>query len=166
METQTLPRWKSHKEVEAFKIYSIQHYPVRDMKDCLAATLYGEFPLVGLPYRVDVRMSYWEKHQPKVGGYYVRYKDGYESYSPAEEFEEGYVPLVAAGVDTGKKTANQAARWEDKQCRDCAYWAKDVPDIIHRKPCLLPSEAKIEMPKVLTHATYSCPDWKRAEVES
>ena len=28
------------------------------------------------------------KHE--AGGYYVRYPDGYESWSPAEAFEEGY----------------------------------------------------------------------------
>lgn len=26
----------------------------------------------------------------KVGGYYVVYEDGYESWSPAEAFEKGY----------------------------------------------------------------------------
>lgn len=31
------------------------------------------------------------KHKPKVGGYYVLYKDGYKSWSPAKAFEEGNV---------------------------------------------------------------------------
>ena len=36
----------------------------------------------------------------KPGGYYVRYPDGYESWSPAEAFEDGYTlveddPLLA-----------------------------------------------------------------------
>jgi hypothetical protein len=30
------------------------------------------------------------KHKPEVGGYYVVYKDGYRSFSPAEAFETGY----------------------------------------------------------------------------
>jgi hypothetical protein len=30
------------------------------------------------------------KHKPQVGGYYVLYKDGYASFSPASAFEEGY----------------------------------------------------------------------------
>ena len=34
--------------------------------------------------------AYMQKHQPEVGGYYVVYKDGYKSYSPAKAFEEGY----------------------------------------------------------------------------
>ena len=40
------------------------------------------------PFSVDA--AYVRKHQPKVGGYYVAYKDGYKSFSPAEAFEEGY----------------------------------------------------------------------------
>lgn len=39
---------------------------------------------------VTVSEDYVKKHQPKVGGYYVRYEDGYESFSPAEAFEGGY----------------------------------------------------------------------------
>ena len=40
------------------------------------------------PFSVDA--AYVRKHQPKVGGYYVVYKDGYKSFSPAQAFEEGY----------------------------------------------------------------------------
>lgn len=31
-----------------------------------------------------------KKHNPEVGGYFVVYADGYESYSPVEAFEKGY----------------------------------------------------------------------------
>lgn len=30
------------------------------------------------------------KHKPEAGGYYVVYKGGYKSYSPADVFEDGY----------------------------------------------------------------------------
>lgn len=30
------------------------------------------------------------RHRPEVGGYYVKYEDGYTSYSPADAFESGY----------------------------------------------------------------------------
>ncbi len=40
------------------------------------------------PFSVDA--TYVRRHQPKVGGYYVVYKDGYKSFSPAQAFEEGY----------------------------------------------------------------------------
>ena len=37
-----------------------------------------------------VPQEYVRKHDPKPGGYYVVYKDGYASFSPADVFEEGY----------------------------------------------------------------------------
>lgn len=44
---------------------------------------------------VDIAASneYMERHNPKAGGYYVRYEDGYESYSPSDVFEAGYLPV-------------------------------------------------------------------------
>jgi hypothetical protein len=43
------------------------------------------------PFKVS--KEYVEKHNPQAGGYYVVYKDGYKSFSPAEAFEEGYTKL-------------------------------------------------------------------------
>lgn len=40
------------------------------------------------PFGVDE--AYVIKHNPKPGGYYVVYADGYKSFSPAEAFELGY----------------------------------------------------------------------------
>jgi hypothetical protein len=37
-----------------------------------------------------VSAEYLSKHKPEVGGYYVLYRDGYKSFSPAKAFEEGY----------------------------------------------------------------------------
>jgi len=45
---------------------------------------------------VDVDVKYIAKHNPKVDGYYVVYKDGYTSFSPAEAFEEGYNKITIA----------------------------------------------------------------------
>lgn len=39
---------------------------------------------------IEVSKEYVDKHEPKSGGYYVVYKGGYKSFSPAEPFEEGY----------------------------------------------------------------------------
>lgn len=80
-----MPRYKCHKEVWAFKIKDI--------------TLGGVGPerTGGLIYPeeqgyapVVIDQAYLDKHQPHVGGYYVVYKDGYKSFSPADAFEEGY----------------------------------------------------------------------------
>lgn len=77
-----MPRYVCHKEVYALKIIGI--------------SLDGELAF-GMPNNPDVRHSFklmprdWlDKHNPEVGGYYVVYKDGYESYSPAKAFEDGY----------------------------------------------------------------------------
>jgi hypothetical protein len=40
---------------------------------------------------LDVGGTYVLKHNPTVGGYYVLYEDGYESFSPADAFEKGNV---------------------------------------------------------------------------
>jgi hypothetical protein len=39
---------------------------------------------------VEVSLEYMRKHKPFAGGYYVRYADGYESFSPPAAFETGY----------------------------------------------------------------------------
>jgi hypothetical protein len=46
----------------------------------------------GIP-EVCVSDEYASKHNPDAGGYYVRYADGYESFSPAQAFEEGYTRI-------------------------------------------------------------------------
>lgn len=43
----------------------------------------------------EVSREYLDKHQPEAGGYYVRYADGYESFSPASAFEKGYTRIYA-----------------------------------------------------------------------
>jgi len=48
--------------------------------------------LIGDNGLIVVGREYLEKHGPQVGGYYVVYKDGYESYSPVDAFEDGYSP--------------------------------------------------------------------------
>jgi hypothetical protein len=83
--TPALPRYRSHKIVEAAKILDVIHYSSSAIADGWGGVL-----------RLDgfgswrVQAEYVAKHDPKEGGYYVRYADGYESFSPAEAFEEGY----------------------------------------------------------------------------
>jgi hypothetical protein len=44
-------------------------------------------------FEFGVSSAYMAKHDPQPGGYWVRYEDGYESYSPAEAFEGGYTRI-------------------------------------------------------------------------
>lgn len=70
-------RYQCHKRVSAAKITNIIRYANRDVL---------EFENGG----ATVSTMWSNKHQPKIGGYYVQYDDGYDSYSPAEAFESGY----------------------------------------------------------------------------
>lgn len=89
-----MPRYRCHKEVWALKIATVAHNSVLaqlsgDESDGSALIVpadegYGEF-------RVDA--EYVRKHNPQAGGYYVVYRDGYKSFSPAQAFEEGYTRL-------------------------------------------------------------------------
>jgi len=78
-----MTEWQSHKKVFANKI--------TDLKQ-VDASGKGRIFLDNGGF-VEVEHSWLAKHLPEVGGYYVRYKDGYESYSPAKAFEEGYTKV-------------------------------------------------------------------------
>lgn len=79
-----MPKYKCHKEVWAFKIKEISEIPsASDGKVTITPVEDGY-----APFKVDI--DYIQRHKPEVGGYYVVYKDGYKSYSPAGAFEDGY----------------------------------------------------------------------------
>jgi hypothetical protein len=86
-----LPKYRCHKEVWALKIKAI-------VFDCIAAKeenreTDGSAMIIPeesgfAPFKVD--HAYVHKHKPQVGGYFVEYKGGYKSFSPADAFESGY----------------------------------------------------------------------------
>lgn len=80
-----MPRYQSHKKVWALKIETIT-FRAGGAEIVPAEEGYGTF---------FVPADYMLKHDPKVGGYYVVYDDGYKSFSPADAFEGGYTRLVA-----------------------------------------------------------------------
>ncbi len=75
-----LPKYRCHKEVYALKIAELKT-DSSGITLIPADTSYAPFGLSS---------EYVTKHSPEAGGYWVSYKDGYTSYSPAEAFEEGY----------------------------------------------------------------------------
>ena len=98
-----MQKYKSHKVVEAAKIESIEK--LEDGRDrCLLhyGNYHGE--------HVVVSHNYMNKHTPQVGGYYVRYPDGYESWSPAQAFEEGYTAVDADPVPANPPVPVEQAR--------------------------------------------------------
>ena len=76
-----IPQYRSHKVVGALKIKEVAG------NADFSATLYFEDDNYA---PIDVDKEYVGKHRPQAGGYYVRYADNYESWSPAKAFEEGY----------------------------------------------------------------------------
>lgn len=81
-----LKKFQSHKVVEAAKIVSTE--PLKTP---------GAVALVFEDGSKQAMSPEWvEKHTPEAGGYFVRYADGYESFSPAEAFEGGYAPFDPA----------------------------------------------------------------------
>lgn len=77
-----LPLYQCHKKVRAAKISGITLLQSGSSLVRLTLDEIGGY--------VDVTSAYVAKHEPKVGGYFVAYDDGYVSYSPAKAFEEGY----------------------------------------------------------------------------
>ena len=88
-DTHALPTWRSHKVVEGFKIDRIG----LDITPGCGYTLHGYDVTTKTEMQVFVEVGYCQQHKPKVGGYFVRYEDGYESFSQAAAFEGGYTPI-------------------------------------------------------------------------
>jgi hypothetical protein len=79
-----MKKYRCHKIVEAGKITRIARILLIGTNSIL--TLEGG-------ETVEVSSGWMQKHTPKVRGYFVRYEDGYESYSPAKAFKAGYTEI-------------------------------------------------------------------------
>jgi hypothetical protein len=86
MKSVEMPRYKSHKEVWALKIKSIVRDGEGENRESDGSAIIAPEEEGYAPFRVEG--EYMHKHKPQVGGYYVVYKDGYKSFSPADAFEE------------------------------------------------------------------------------
>ena len=51
--------------------------------------------------------EYVRKHNPQAGGYCIQHKDGYESYSPAEGFEQGNTLITGDKIEGDNKQNTQ-----------------------------------------------------------
>lgn len=88
-----IPQYRSHKTVRAIKIMALQINASGQAMIAPEGVEHASF---------HVNAEYVKKHNPKAGGYYVRYEDGYESWSPAEAFEsDGAVLDIAVRFRRG-----------------------------------------------------------------
>lgn len=85
----SLPKWKCHKIVEADQIVEIK-YGIDGARWHLKC---------GIVIAPIVTAKLTQRGAPKVNDFYVRYNDGYESWSPRQAFEEGYALLEPEDVD-------------------------------------------------------------------
>jgi len=88
MNVPPLPTWKCHKIVCAAVIVAIS----------ASGELTLEHAHTGEYINIQPDNAWLEKHQPRAGGYFVQYEDGYCSYSPKEAFESGYALNVGTGI--------------------------------------------------------------------
>ena len=89
-----MPRYKCHKEVWALKIAAIDRDSDKaraEGRETDGSAMIAPSDVGYAPFRV--KSDYMRKHDPQVGGYYVVYEDGYQSFSPAEAFESGYTRI-------------------------------------------------------------------------
>lgn len=91
-----MPKYQCHKQVWALKIADVDIVSAFDPEDRdKPQPITGAFltPQDAAYAPFTVGAEYVSKHNPQPGGYYVRYEDGYESYSPAETFDSGYTRI-------------------------------------------------------------------------
>ncbi len=113
----TMPRYRCHKVVCAVKIHAIieEVMPVFKGAICRGCVAFnsacgrcekctwerqhGSAMSVAIVPEGDetgpiiTTLDYFQRHKPEVGGYFVVYEDGYQSYSPAKAFEDGYTRI-------------------------------------------------------------------------
>lgn len=90
-ESDKLPRWECHKIVRAAKIERVEDF--RDPADESKYLPHKHLHLDG-GVVIIIGWEWFAKHEPRAGGYYVVYEDGYASYSPAHAFESGYTRIA------------------------------------------------------------------------
>jgi hypothetical protein len=93
-----MPLYRCHKEVWALRIVEVIPAPKPTIEE-LDRILNGDegttdvgaiLVVEGHFAPIAVTRDFIGRHQPQAGGYYVVYKDGYKSFSPATAFEQGY----------------------------------------------------------------------------
>lgn len=125
-----MPRYKSHKTVWALKILMIDPLPNPDPGNSAAMSYGAKITPAEEGYApFDVDADYVTRRRPEAGGYFVVYEDGYQSFSPAKAFEEGYLSLdEMERIAPAPKNLREALA--DALNRFCAENGSNSPDFI------------------------------------
>lgn len=75
-----LDRYRSHREIWALQITGVCRAESRDL--CILE--FQEAPVI------ELTLDWYRAYGPEVGGYFMRYSDGYESYLGRKAFEEQF----------------------------------------------------------------------------
>lgn len=128
-----IPYWRSHKIVQAAKITGMQFPPEGPticMGDIPAKALLTDKDFGRMVGMTDPAAGDAEAWANLVGGYYIRYEDGYQSWSPAAVFEAGYRGLDLMPVDYGHgRERNEWAhkgQWADEEKWGQNGWDQDT----------------------------------------
>lgn len=116
-----LPRYRSHKVVHALRIKNV----IIDTTGATIVPLEDGYPPFSVP------LDYIAKHHPRLGGYFVQYADGYQSYSPAEAFESGYTLLTgdpSEGTEMPAFEHNMSIKEPSLyvDCKNVAWWIDPI----------------------------------------
>jgi len=98
-----MPVYKCHKKVWALKIADIEYdhdKAEQENRDTDGSAIIIPEDKRYTSFKID--RWYVRKHGPQIGGYYVVYNDGYKSFSPAKEFEDGYTLIASLLTDQGR----------------------------------------------------------------
>jgi hypothetical protein len=88
----SLPRYQSHKIVEAAPIIAYER-----TEPCAVWVRIDE----AQTEKIGVPADFFARAIPGVGDYFVRYEDGYVSWSPKQAFEDGYTRDTFDGPRSG-----------------------------------------------------------------
>lgn len=103
-----LPQYQCHKKVWALQIRAIALNADGSAFITPAEPGYAVF---------RVTREYVAKHEPQPGGYWVEYDNGYQSWSPAKAFQDGYRRLQISVQDLSFGQALEALEIGVRVCR-------------------------------------------------
>jgi hypothetical protein len=137
--------WQSHRQVAAAKIESVE-------QDALTG---GVLLKLEGGRAAGVTQDWVTRHTPHVGGYFVQYVDGYQSFCPAEAFERDHTAADENGAIPGASPGLPVAGYkpQDQGAIDRVNGFKADEERILRKLDAMKDDATIDQRWLATGRT-------------